>query len=509
MAYSVTDSKVRAIGATLGTITSNSASRSRNLDVTVRVGDRTLDNYHSIQGERGRFTSGSRIALDDNEAAIRRALWMETDKTYRRASQRLIQIRTDNRVRLTEEDAPGDFSVEEPSQYREKVEELSFPAEDWASRLRRLSKEFSAYSSILNSRLSVVAQREVKHFVNTEGTSIEHGRLYARVSISAHAKAPDGMDLTTSESFEANDPSGLPPDRKILEAIQQVAKELTEMAAAPVVDPYVGPAILSGRAAGVFFHEIFGHRVEGHRQKDAAEGQTFAKSIGTPVLPDFLSVVFDPTIRNYSDNDLMGWYRYDDEGIAARRVPIVEGGIMKTFLMSRSPVKGVAQSNGHGRRQPGREIVSRQSNLIVESTNRVSDQRLREMLVEELKRQNKDYGYYFEHVTGGYTQTGRRGIQAFKVIPLVVWRVHADGRADERVRGADIVGTPLASFAKILATSDSAGIFNGYCGAESGNVPVSAISPALLVSELEVQKKESSQARPPLLPRPFAKGGSE
>ena len=254
---------------------------------------------------------------------------------------------------------------------------------------------------------------------------------------------------------------------------------------------------------------LFGHRVEGHRQKDAAEGQTFAKSIGTPVLPEFLSVVFDPTVDSYSGTDLLGWYRYDDEGVKAQRVPLVESGIMKTFLMSRSPVRGVSHSNGHGRRQPGREIVARQSNLIVESTNRVSEDRLREMLVEELKRQNKEFGYYFEHVTGGYTQTGRRGIQAFKVIPLVVWRVYADGRPDERVRGADIVGTPLASFAKIVATSDEAGIFNGYCGAESGSVPVSAISPALLVSELEVQKKESSQDRPPLLPKPFEKGGPE
>jgi predicted Zn-dependent protease len=268
------------------------------------------------------------------------------------------------------------------------------------------------------------------------------------------------------------------------------------------VDPFIGPAILSGRAAGVFFHEIFGHRVEGHRQKDETEGQTFTKSVNAPVLPAFLSVIFDPTKRKVDGIDLNGWYRFDDEGVPGRPLTVVENGVLKTFLMSRSPIQGFPQSNGHGRRQTGAEVVSRQSNLLVESSKKVSDARLREMLIAEIKRQNKPYGLYFESITGGYTTTGRAGLQAFKVIPLVVYRVYPDGRPDELVRGADIVGTPLASFAKILASSDRQEVFNGYCGAESGSVPVSAVSPALLVSEIEIEKKQKSQDRPPLLPAP-------
>ena len=170
--------------------------------------------------------------------------------------------------------------------------------------------------------------------------------------------------------------------------------------------------------------------------------------------------------------------------------------------MSRSPIQGFDHSNGHGRRQPGLEVVSRQSNLIVESSRAVPEARLREMLIEEIKRQNKPYGLYFRDITGGFTNTGRQGLQAFKVIPMMVYRVFPDGRPDELIRGADIVGTPLASFAKILATSDRPQVFNGYCGAESGNVPVSAVSPALLVSEIEIEKKNKSQDRPPLLPFP-------
>ncbi|MBZ5608237.1 MAG: hypothetical protein LAP38_08270 [Acidobacteriia bacterium] len=277
---------------------------------------------------------------------------------------------------------------------------------------------------------------------------------------------------------------------------------LTGLLHAPVVEPFVGPAILSGPAAGVFFHEIFGHRVEGHRQKDETEGQTFAKAVGTPVLPDFLSVVFDPTRKRIGSTDLNGYYSYDDEGVKARPITVVDNGILKAFLMSRSPIQGFEHSNGHGRRQPGLEVVSRQSNLIVESKKQVSEKVLRDMLIAEIKRQNKPYGLYFEQVTGGYTLTQRRGLQAFTVIPLVVYRVYPDGRPDELVRGVDIVGTPLASFAKILATSDQQAVFNGYCGAESGQVPVSAVSPALLVSEIEIQKKEQAVDRPPLLERP-------
>ncbi|MBV8728859.1 MAG: peptidase U62, partial [Acidobacteriia bacterium] len=293
-----------------------------------------------------------------------------------------------------------------------------------------------------------------------------------------------------------------PKDDALLAAVDRVAKNLEALLRAPEAEPFVGPAIFSGRAAAVFFHEIFGHRIEGHRQKDESEGQTFTKSVGTKVLPDFLSVVFDPTRRQIGGLDLNGWYEYDDEGVKARPVTAVENGVLKTFLMSRSPIQGIDRSNGHGRRQPGFEIVSRQSNLIVQSSKGVSDAQLRQMLIDEIKRQNKPYGLYFADITSGFTTTARSGLQAFKVIPIIVYRVYADGRPDELVRGADIVGTPLASFSKILATSDKQEVFNGYCGAESGSVPVAAVSPAILVSEIEIEKKAKSNDRPPLLPSP-------
>jgi TldD protein len=502
MSYAVTDQDYSVVSASFGAITGANQSRTSNLDVTIRVGSPKLDNYHRVRGDRAQFTSGSAVVIEETPLALKRRLWLDTDHTYRLAAERLIKIRTSSQVKVTEEDPSDDFSQEEASVFSEAPAKLKFAQAEWEARVRKLSTAFAKYPGILTSGVSVMAQLETKYLASTEGTRLQHGRGFARVIISAVARAEDGMDLTTSETFEAVDPGGLPKDEVILAAIDRVAKDLTGLLKAPVVDPFIGPAILSGRAAGVFFHEIFGHRVEGHRQKDENEGQTFTKSVNAPVLPDFLSVVFDPTKRKAAGIDLNGWYLFDDEGVKARPVTVVENGILKTFLMSRSPIQGFPHSNGHGRRQTGAEVVSRQSNLLVESTRQVSDARLREMLIAEVKRQNKPYGLYFENITGGYTTTGRSGLQAFKVIPLVVYRVYPDGRPDELVRGADMVGTPLASFAKILATSDHQEVFNGYCGAESGSVPVSAVSPALLVSEIEIEKKQKSQDRPPLLPLP-------
>lgn len=502
LAYQVTERDFTVISASLGALTASSQGRTRTLDTSLRVGSPKLDNYHRVRGDRAQFTSGAPLAIDDHPAAIRRRLWLDTDRAYRAAAERLIKIRSATRVNVADEDDSDDFSTEEPAIHDEAPRPARFPAEEWAARARALSARFGRFPEVLSSGISVIWQHETRYLVNTEGTRVRHGRGYARIVISARTKAEDGMDLADGETFEAAAPDGLPPERMLAAAIDRIGADLRALRKAPVAEPFVGPAIFSGRAAGVFFHEIFGHRIEGHRQKDESEGQTFTRSVGAKVLPEFLSVVFDPTRRRMNGTDLNGAYLFDDEGVRARPVAAVENGVLKTFLMSRSPVRGFAQSNGHGRRQPGAEVVSRQSNLLVESSRAVPEARLRQMLIEEVKRQNKAYGLYFRDVTGGFTTTGRGGVQAFKVMPVIVYRVFPDGRPDELVRGADIVGTPLASFGKILATSDKAEVFNGYCGAESGSVPVSAVSPALLVSEIEIEKKPKSQERPPLLPPP-------
>jgi predicted Zn-dependent protease len=503
MSYEVTSTDSYVLVASRGSLEAQQHNRSRYLDVTIRDGSPQFDNYHLVANEnRPRFTSATPIALEDNAASIRQTVWLATDRVYRGGAQRFIRLKGDEKLRTQATDTSDDFSKDDPQVYFSSPAPLTFNSNEWATRLRKLSAEFSKYPGALDTNIQFETRTVTQTLVSTEGTRLEHGRPFTRMIIVANGKAQDGMDLTTMESFETDDPAKLPKDAEILAAVQKAGANLTGLLKAPLAEPYVGPAILSGRAAGVLFHEIFGHRIEGHRQKDESEGQTFTKSVNMPVLPDFLSVIFDPTRKQFGDVTLNGYFLYDDEGVKARPVTVVDKGILKTFLMSRSPVQGFANSNGHGRRSPGNEIVSRQSNLIVESTKQVSDAELRRMLIEEVKRQNKPYGLFFDQVSSGYTTTGRRGLQAFTVVPLVVYRVYPDGRPDELVRGVDIVGTPLASFAKILATSNRMDVFNGICGAESGNVPVSAVAPALLVSEIEVQRKDSSRDRPPYLSPP-------
>jgi predicted Zn-dependent protease len=199
---------------------------------------------------------------------------------------------------------------------------------------------------------------------------------------------------------------------------------------------------------------------------------------------------------------LLGYYPFDDEGVPAQDTVLVDHGVLKTFLMARSPLVNVPESNGHGRRELGYLPVARQGNLIVTSDHTVSNAKLREMLVDLIKQQGKPFGLLIDDIEGGFTFTGRGQPQAFQVTPLVVYKVFPDGRPDQIVRGVDIVGTPLVSLTKIVATGDTPDVFNGFCGAESGSIPVSAVAPAVLISEMEVQKKQTSTDRPPILPPP-------
>jgi len=508
MAYEISDLDSHAVTATLGSLIGKQDSHNRYLDITLRVGDPKMDNYRRARGERVQFTTVIPVAIDDNAAAIKPRMWLETDRIYRAAVDRLVRIKTNQQVKAADRDQSADFSSEEAYAYTEKPSTVAFDSAKWTALAKTWSQELRKYPDLLNSSVSVSVTSDNRYFTNTEGTRVQHGRGFARIMISAGGKAADGMDVSDFESFEAFEATGLPASDVVLAAVKKVGQHVEDLIAAKNAEPFVGPAIFSGRASGVFFHEIFGHRIEGHRQKDESEGQTFTSKVGEKILPDFLSVTFDPTKKQLGGMDLNGYYKYDDEGVLGKPVTAVENGTLRAFLMSRSPIEGFDHSNGHGRRQPGLEVVSRQSNLIVSSTNAVPNQRLRQMLIDEIKRQNKPYGLYFDNITGGFTTTGRAGLQSFKVLPVIVYRVYADGRPDELIRGADIVGTPLASFAKIVATSDKLEVFNGYCGAESGNVPVSAVSPAILISEIEIEKKDSGQQRLPILPSPL-KGSSE
>ena len=514
LAYTVTDRSSVRVGATLGALEDNDESHRRWLDVDVRVGDYNVDNTHKLRSagfDPSDLISGetTELSLDDDADAIKHALWLATDTTFKSAAKKYQRVLTDLKTKVEEEDKSGDFTHEKPSTFSEAPVDLKIDRDAWCTTARNVSKLAREFPLIYSSSVSLAASAENRTMATSEGTRLQTGRKLLRVAVSASTKADDGMELSQTHIFNACSEDKLPSEADMAAAMKKVINQVLALRTAPLVEPYVGPAILMNRASGVFFHEIFGHRIEGHRQKDVEEGQTFAKKVGEAILPEFITVRDNPTLDRFGGEDLRGFYRFDDEGVAPSDVKLVEKGVLKTFLMSRSPLKDFPASNGHGRREPGNTVCSRQGNLIIESTQAVSFAKLREMLIAECKKQDKPYGLLFEDITGGFTGTRRAGAQSFKVLPVVVYRVYADGRPDELVRGVDVVGTPLTCFSKIIYTGDDPAVFNGTCGAESGNVPVSAVSPSILVSQIEVEKRRREQDKPPILPPPIAEGSAK
>lgn len=500
LAYRVDDITSRSISTSFGSLIDTSTNRGRLLTVSLRVGSSQLDNYHY----NPQSYSLVDFPLDDDSIAIKQALWNATRILYQQAVKSLSSVKSGMAVRAEEEDKSPDFSEEQPNVYIEpRVSSGNkFDAEYWITRLKKYSGVFLKDSDIFNasSSLNVVATR--KYFVSSSGDKIAQNSTSANIGVRGTIKAKDDMELPLIQTYFAFQPDGLPSDETILKDANTLVNELIALKKAPVAEPYTGPALLSGRAAGVFFHEIFGHRIEGQRMRNESDAQTFKKKVNEQVLLPSLSVFCDPGLKQFKSQDLAGFYVYDDQGEKGQRVSVVENGILKNFLMSRTPIEGFPKSNGHGRAMYGMQPASRQSNLMVENSQPKTLDELRKELIKLAKEQNKPYGYLFDEVVGGFTTTGRYSPNAFNVTPTLVYRVYADGRPDELVRGVNLIGTPLSMFSQITMAGGQSEVFNGVCGAESGNVPVSATSPWLLVKQIETQKKSKSTVRSIILPRP-------
>jgi len=510
MAVDVIDRYSVQVQATNGAANPPSVTRVRLGDLDLRVGTPELDNTHKIRDAAWLSEEPlPQLELpfeDQPDRALRSALWRNADDLYRAGVRRLLRVRTNGDIKVAREDLSADWSRAPVVVDLRDHDPMQIDGDAWRDRLRQASAIFLDYPEVFDSNLTLEADDEVETFVSSDGTRLRHGLIRARVSAWGATVAEDGMQLQVYDYIEVASLDRLPDQAALEKMTRGVAAQVTALRHAPLVEPYVGPAILRGRAAAVFFHEILGHRLEGHRQKDEDEGQTLTDKVGQRIFPEFISVTDDPTRARIGDQDLSGAYPYDNEGVASRPVVAVDHGILRSFLMSRSPIQGFDASNGHGRRQSGNTVVARQGNLIVSASKTEPYAALRAQLIAEVRKQDKPFGLIFDDISGGFTFTGRSTPNAFQVSPVVVWRVFPDGRPDELVRGVDLIGTPLVAFDRIVAASDEVQVFNGVCGAESGWVPVSAAAPDLLLQEVEVQRKEKENDRPPLLPAPGSPG---
>lgn len=505
IAYFFADNRNTRITSTLGVLNNMSIDSSRILDIQVRVGDYKFDNTHIIRGSGFDFSpSVGRIQLpfNDDEYALRSTLWLATDKAYKNAIERYEKALTNAKVKVKEEDTSADFSQEKPVKFYGKARLITPNPNKFIPLLNNLSKKFEQYPWIYSSNVTFSSDSRKKTLITSEGTETETYENYFYIYVNLSTKAEDGMDMPLYKSYFAFDPDSLPSEDIIAKDIDKLIAQLDGLRNAPFAETFSGPAMLSGEASGVFFHEIFGHRIEGFREKNPESAQTFKKMVGEKILPEFMQVIFEPLRKYLNGSALAGFYEVDDEGVPAQKVDVVKNGIFQNFLMSRTPIEGFDHSNGHGRKSPGYASATRQSNLIVMADKTMPVDKMKDRLREIAKEQGKEYGLYFTVVEGGFTFTQRTIPNAFNVLPLVVYKIYVDGRPDELVRGVDLIGTPLTTFANIVAAGNDMETFNGVCGAESGWVPVSASSPTLLVSRIEVQKKYKSQSKPPILPAP-------
>lgn len=503
LAYQLVEQRQVSIEAEGGAIVADNDDTQRNLDVQVRVGSPTLDNTRRLSDDSNELnaplTRPGVVPFGDDPQAIGNALWLETDRRYREAATALGYVKQDQAT-LSKRSKVADFSSSQREVYVEKLAELKLNKSEWLERLKRCSAKATRGKATRGS-CGVTFRVTTSWFVNSEGSQIQQSWTNAQLNISAGVKADDGMNLSRLEQRFGRQPADLPGDAEIEKMLAVVTSDLDALHDAPLAEPYVGPAILEGRAAGVFFHEVFGHRIEGHRQKDDTSGQTFASYLGKDIAPAWLSVYDDATITTMNNMQLNGFYRFDDEGVRAQKVPLVTAGKLVGFLVGRDPIEGVPHSNGHGRRSPGLPPVARQGNLIVEASKTVERDDLEKLLIAEIKKQNRPYGMVFTDISGGFTNTSAFAPQAFKVNPVMAYRLYPDGKR-ELVRGIDISGTPLVALQSIRAASRQVETFNGVCGAESGWVPVSASAPSLLIEKLEIEKGFIPPDRPPVMQPP-------
>jgi predicted Zn-dependent protease len=513
--YQLREIRAASLAGRHGAVTEDRSRLDRRLAADVRVGSYELDSsgggegHPFVLGDGPGWTAPREAPLDDDPVALRNSLWLLTDERYKEALSAWFKKRGKGVYRADGEEAQApSFSREPPQRHVDAPTPFTFDRERWRREVREVTASLRAEPALLDASMKVDAEKQVRWFTSSEGSRlVTESAIYA-VHVSAAARAADGQLLENGRDWYGRSEADLPDPDVIRAEARRMVAELLALRDAPVLDPYNGPAILAPEAAGVLFHEAVGHRLEGERQDDDREGRTFKGQVGKPVLPPFLTVVDDPTLRSAAGTALNGWYRFDDQGVPAQRAVLVRDGTLEGFLLSRRPVRPFTRSNGHARSQGGPPPVARMANLVVTASRTVPMAELKRRLVAEARRQGKPYGLVVRDAAGGNTNTAGFGYQAFKGTPRLVYRVDVETGREELVRGVEIVGTPLAAVNRVVAAGDEVRVFNGYCGAESGYVPVSTVAPAVLVAEIEMQRSTRPGERGPVLPSPSAEGAA-
>lgn len=510
LAYTYWEGAEQGCNVSDGIVSSRWNNHVGRLDAQVRAGSVLMDGTRKLKNGKDDYSSvnGSVPWPKENGKAFTSAVWRLTQQAAERAQKDFSRVQADVQGASQRFDDSPDFVFPPAETHCSQIMPETFDMERIEKMLVNASKTVMDNPLVLDASFSFSAEQGHRYFVDSVGSRQKTPFAWVRMNYFVAGKTADGLEISRSNSYDVLKESELPSEETLIADVKRSVEELELLSRAPEAEPVTVPAILKNRAMGVFVHEVLGHRMEGHRQKEDSFGRTFTSKVGQMVTAPFLSVVDDATLESFGGIPLRGFYEYDDEGVKARPVVMIENGVLRNFLMSSSPIKNFPASNGHGRREPGRRAVARMGVTRVTASETVPYEELEQMLRAEIKKQGAPYGLIIEDLSGGFTMTDTNMPQVFKLEPKLVYRVYADGRK-EAVRGADLVGTPLVSFLQAVAASDDYAVFNGSCGAESGWVPVSAIAPSILFRTLEFEQTAKSAVKPPVLLPPAARKGGK
>mgnify|MGYP001491508205 CR=1 FL=1 len=511
MVYRMKQAKSVAVAAKDGVIVKTADNRkapSLSVNVNLRVGNHKFDNTgkdgNDYKIRRHLLLFSSKLPYEVDNDMLRRRLWLWTDRRYKQAMAQYSRKRYVRNLKVEIKDKSGDFSKEAVMKHENVPPALTFNLKHWKKVARELSSFSATNPHVINSSVSVSATQNAEIMVDSDGSRVIRYKTLYKYAIFLTYLSPKKEYLNNYRLEYVDKESKLPNAKRLKKLIKVTLAEVVNQGNAAKGIPVEAPAILMPDVSGVLFHEALGHRLEAQRMLNESDGRTFRKKIGQKVIPTFLSVFDDPTIRYWGKTPLNGHYHVDYQGVKAQRVTLIKDGILRGFLLSRKPIDKFLRSNGHGRALFGRTPVSRMGSLLIKSKREYTMKKLREMLIAEAKRQNKPHAFIIDRSSGGYTHTGTYGIQSFKNQPKVVYQIDVKTGKQTLVKGLEIIGTPLTVVNNILATGKDYGVFNGHCGAESGWVPVSAIAPSLLLKTVELQRVKINQKKPYLLPPPFA-----
>ncbi|UCG17716.1 MAG: hypothetical protein JSV19_06740 [Phycisphaerales bacterium] len=494
--YGLVDAAVAWVSADLGAVARRDESRSRRLRTGVRVGSYELDNTNFSGGGYGYGGwGGVSIPIEDDYNAIRQAIWWATDRQYKEAAETFVKKKAFMESKMIE-DKPDDFSREPPAVYFEERLPVAIDTAPLEQLAVALSAIFRDYPDIKNSNVRVEGVLGNKYLVNTEGTRLRTTGSRFSLHVSATVQVDDGMELSDSISLHGEKLADLPAGDELSQRCRKMITQLLATKQAPALESYTGPVLFEAEPATTVFARQFAGRFAGGQRPvgSRTSPDDFENKLDKRVLARFLDVVDDPTRETIAGTQVLGHYAYDDQGVKARPVTLVEQGRLKTLLMSRNPSKTFKNSTGHGRGAYGPTAST--GCLSVTATDGSDAATLTEELLEACEDEGLEYGIRIAalgSIGGGFSRGGGSA-------PLVMYKVYPDGR-EELVRGAEIAQVDLKAFKRVLAAGDTPFVRNS--GGWGGSTTVSA--PAMLFEELDLAKVDRDFDKPPILPSPLAR----